>query len=202
MGRNRDLPEINSGSMADIAFLLLIFFLVATTVQTDLGLIRKLPPEKPSPPISIHERNVLRLILNRENKLLVDGELMKIQDLETAVVDFLDNGFEKEICSYCLGKQSKNLSDSPKEAIISWQSDRKAAYGSYMQVHDMISKAFSRLRDREAMRLYGRNFSDMEKEYTSPGTTQIEKRGLRDKIKMVREMFPMQISESQLIVKS
>ncbi len=202
MGRNREIPEINSGSMADIAFLLLIFFLVATTVQNDLGLVRKLPPENTDTVIDVHERNIFRIILNKENELLVEGELFDIKDLETAAVNFLDNGGELGKCEYCHGARSKDLSDNPKKAIISFQSDRKANYGSYVKVQDKLASAYVKLRNREAVRLYGLDFKSMESEYAKPETTQQVKNVLKARIKTIREMYPMQISESELIFKS
>ena len=78
----RAAPEVNAGSMADIAFLLLIFFLVTTTIETDSGINRKLPPtdEIEDPPI-IKERNIFTVVVNKDNRLLVEEELMDIKDL-------------------------------------------------------------------------------------------------------------------------
>ena len=202
MGRNREVPEINSGSMADIAFLLLIFFLVATTVQNDQGLVRKLPSEKNQTTIDIHERNVFRIILNKENQLLVEGELLGIEHLKREVVNFLDNGGAEGKCNYCLGNQLSNLSDSPLKAVVSFQSDRQALYKNYVQVQDMLTSAYVQLRDREANRLYGVDFKSLEAEYKKPETSDALKMTLKQQIKTIREMYPMQISESELIFKS
>ena len=81
MGR-RSAPEVNAGSMADIAFLLLIFFLVTTTIETDSGINRKLPPmeEIIDPPI-IKERNIFTVVVNKNNQILVEEKLMNIQEL-------------------------------------------------------------------------------------------------------------------------
>jgi biopolymer transport protein ExbD len=84
----RKIQEINAGSMADIAFLLLIFFLVSTTMDTDSGIVRKLPPmpeeEKQEDQVDVKERNIFVVLVNRNNQLLVEGELMDIKDLRTA----------------------------------------------------------------------------------------------------------------------
>jgi|GEM_PF-4523410 len=79
--------EINAGSMADIAFLLLIFFLVTTTIAEDKGVLVKLPPwvEEDQPEQVIKERNVLTVLINAQNQLLVEGEEMDIDDLREAV---------------------------------------------------------------------------------------------------------------------
>ena len=92
MGR-RSAPEVNAGSMADIAFLLLIFFLVTTTIETDSGINRKLPPmeEIIDPPI-IKERNIFTVVVNKNNQILVEEKLMELRNLRSEAVSFLDNG--------------------------------------------------------------------------------------------------------------
>ena len=83
----RSAPEVNAGSMADIAFLLLIFFLVTTTIETDAGINRKLPPmeEIIDPPI-IKERNIFTVVVNKNNQILVEEELMDLSDLRKEAV--------------------------------------------------------------------------------------------------------------------
>ena len=89
----RSSPEVNAGSMADIAFLLLIFFLVTTTIETDSGINRKLPPmeEIIDPPI-IKERNIFTVVVNKNNQILVEEKLMNLRNLRSEAVAFLDNG--------------------------------------------------------------------------------------------------------------
>ena len=90
----REIQEINAGSMADIAFLLLIFFLVTTTMDTDSGIVRKLPPMPETEiqdDIQIKERNIFVVLVNRDNKLLVEGELMDIKNLREAAKEFIVN---------------------------------------------------------------------------------------------------------------
>ena len=95
----RDAPEINAGSMADIAFLLLVFFLVTTTMDSDLGMMRKLPPtlppDMPKPP-PIKDRNVFVVLANANDQLLVEGELMDITELKEAAKEFIQNPLNKE----------------------------------------------------------------------------------------------------------
>ena len=118
MGR-RNIPEVNAGSMADIAFLLLIFFLVTTTFEVDQGINRKLPPIPPPgqvPPI-IKQKNLFTVLVNKNNDLLVEDEVMELKDLREAAIAFLDNGGgtnEKgEPCTYCKGERSEDSSDHP-----------------------------------------------------------------------------------------
>ena len=90
----RDVPEINAGSMADIAFLLLIFFLVTTTMNVDSGINKKLsekPPPDYEPPV-IKQKNIFEVNINRNNELLVEGERMELKDLKEAAIKFIDNG--------------------------------------------------------------------------------------------------------------
>ena len=103
----RKSPEVNAGSMADIAFLLLIFFLVTTTIETDSGINRKLPPMEDiiDPPV-IKERNIFTVVVNKNNMILVEEKLMDLRDVRKAAVKFLDNGGGQgeEACDYCKGE--------------------------------------------------------------------------------------------------
>ena len=95
----RSIPEVNAGSMADIAFLLLIFFLVTTDITSNPGIVAKLPPRVPKqeqqePPIN--ERNLFVVLVNKNNQLFVEDRLMDIKDLRKAAIEFLDNGGGKE----------------------------------------------------------------------------------------------------------
>src|SRR6056297_1242700 len=91
----RELSEINAGSMADIAFLLLIFFLVTTTMDTDKGILRILPPpideEDPDPP-EVKDKNVYIVLVNANDQLLVEREPMRIENLKDGAMEFLTNG--------------------------------------------------------------------------------------------------------------
>ena len=85
-------PEVNAGSMADIAFLLLIFFLVTTTIGVDQGINRLLPPYEPNPVVpNINERNILTVLVNKDNQLLVNEKLVDIKDLRQTAIDFIEN---------------------------------------------------------------------------------------------------------------
>ena len=172
----RDTPEINAGSMADIAFLLLIFFLVTTTMDTDTGISRKLPEKQDpniTPPI-LKEKNVFEVNVNRRNEILVEGETyMKIGDLRQAAIDFIDNGGGDPAtlkaaginpCTWCEGKKDPESSDHPKKAIISLQSDRGTSYGTYIAVQNELVAAYSVLRDRYSQKKYGKKFDDLTKE--------------------------------------
>ncbi len=92
--RSRENPEINAGSMADIAFLLLIFFLVTTTMDQDTGILRLLPPpldELPEDPPIVKEKNVYEVLVNANDQLLVEGDFMDISELKDGAIEFLTN---------------------------------------------------------------------------------------------------------------
>ena len=163
----RSAPEVNAGSMADIAFLLLIFFLVTTTIETDSGINRKLPPtdEVVDPPI-IKERNIFTVVVNKNNQFLVEEEPMDIANIRQAAIEFLDNGggIGDEACDYCQGVKDPSSSDNPDKAVISVQSDRLTSYKMYISVQNELVAAYNFLRDRESKRLYGWNFSEVKKD--------------------------------------
>lgn len=196
----RAAPEVNAGSMADIAFLLLIFFLVTTTIETDRGISRKLPPipeENIEPPI-IKQKNIFTVIVNRDNKLLVEDELMQLQDLRKAAVEFLDNGggVGEEACDYCQGPRDPNSSDNPEKAIISLVNDRKTEYRTYISVQNELVAAYNELRNREAQRLYGMDFLEMEEKYNDPNFRG-DKETLKERIDIVQQMYPQKLSEAE-----
>src|SRR5690606_26029822 len=117
-----------AGSMADIAFLLLIFFLVTTTMDVDQGISRKLPPmdDSQEPPV-IRQKNIFVVLVNNNNELLVEDEPMELGQLRQAAIDFLDNGagVGDEACDYCQGPRDPASSDNPDKAIISLGTDRR-----------------------------------------------------------------------------
>ena len=195
----RSAPDVNAGSMADIAFLLLIFFLVTTTIETDSGISRKLPPmqeENVEPPI-IKEKNIFQVIVNRNNELLVEDELMELENLQEAAVLFLDNGggVGEEACTYCQGPGDPASSDNPEKAVIMLVNDRQTEYGTYIAVQNELVAAYNELRNRTAQRLYGRSFDAMEAQYDDVNFTG-DKEKLKEQIEQIRDMWPQKLSEA------
>ena len=197
MPRRKGAPEVNAGSMADIAFLLLIFFLVTTTIETDAGLDRMLPPmEPPDTDVIIKQKNIFTVNINKNGQLLADETLMDIKDLRAAAIAFLDNGGDGT-CTYCKGKKLANSSDNPTKAIISLKNDRETKYGTYITVQNELVGAYNDLRNREAQRLFGRSFVDMEGEYLNPETPSSVRDELKDKVKRIQDLFPQKLSEAE-----
>lgn len=203
MPRRGAPPEVNAGSMADIAFLLLIFFLVTTTIETDSGLDRMLPPIEPpteEPPV-IKEKNIFTVNINRNGQLLVEEEITDIEKLREKAMAFLDNGGapqgSPEYCSYCKGKRNPESSDNPTKAIISLKNDRETKYNVYITVQNELVGAYNELRNREAQRLYNRDFTDMEADYLDPETPSGTKDDLKEKVRRIQELFPQKLSEAE-----
>ena len=196
----RSAPEVNAGSMADIAFLLLIFFLVTTTIETDSGISRKLPPieDVEDPPI-IKQKNIFTVVVNRNDQLLVEDDLMELKDLRAAAVAFLDNGGGQgeEACDYCKGKRDASSSDNPDKAIISLQNDRFTSYNAYISVQNELVAAYNELRNREAERLFGMKFTEMEALAKDGSNYSGNRDRLKENIERVKLMYPQKLSEAE-----
>ena len=173
--KKRDTPEINAGSMADIAFLLLIFFLVSTTMDSSYGINRKLPakPEEPKEtPPPIHARNIFLISINANDELLVEEAPMDIESLAESTKAFI------------LSKgQKPNLSDEPTKAFVSLKNHRLTSYEMYVSVQDALTKAYKDARNEEANSMFGKDFDDLKK----------------DDQKKVKKAIPMAISEAEPI---
>ncbi len=196
----RSAPEVNAGSMADIAFLLLIFFLVTTTIDTDRGISRKLPPpldETITPPI-LKQKNIFVVELNKNNDLLVEEAPMELKDLRAAAVAFLDNGggAGDEACNYCRGEKSSTSSDNPEKAVISLRNNRETSYAMYIAVQNELVAAYTELRNREAERMFGKTFTQMELDLKDVNYSGSKER-LKDNIKKVQLMYPEKLSEAE-----
>ena len=199
----RKAPEVNAGSMADIAFLLLIFFLVTTTIETDSGLNRKLPPMEDvvDPPI-IKQRNIFTVVVNKFNDLLVEEEPMELSELREAAIAFLDNGGGKgeEGCSYCEGARDPDSSDNPEKAVISLKNDRETDYKVYISVQNELVAAYNKLRNRAFKKRnpnFGIEYVQADKIFNDPRTSSTEKDRLKPKLDEVKALYPMKLSEAE-----
>lgn len=183
----RKLQEINAGSMADIAFLLLIFFLVTTTMDTDTGLKRKLPP-MPDPdeiqPPPINERNVFIVLINSRDQLLVEGEPTEVNQLREKAKEFIANpnnaeDLPKKAMVYVeeLGREEYMV----EKAVISLQNDNGTTYAKYIEVQNELIAAYNELRNDFAKKEFGKSYSELED----------------DQAKAVRKVYPQVISESE-----
>ena len=200
----RETPEINAGSMADIAFLLLIFFLVTTTMNVDSGISKKLsekPPADYVPPV-IKKKNIFEVNINRNNELLVEGERMDVKELKEAAIKFIDNGggegklvdgVSTGPCDYCKGEKSITSSDHPNKAIISVQSDRGTDYGTYMIVQNELLRAYTELRNALCQERYRMSYTELEKLYKGDKNN-LE---LKGKLEAIKTAYPQIISDAE-----
>ncbi|MDC8002082.1 biopolymer transporter ExbD [Aequorivita todarodis] len=200
----RATPEVNAGSMADIAFLLLIFFLVTTTIEKDKGIARQLPPKEPptDEQVKIKEKNLFIVNVNRSDQLLVEEKLMELKDLRQAAIAFLDNGGAPagtaEYCDYCKGKRDPESSDNPDKAVISVQNDRLTSYKMYIAVQNELVAAYNFLRDRESQRLYGWKFTEKTKDLDEGKIKgEAAKEALQEKLETIQKLFPQKLSEAE-----
>lgn len=177
-------PEINAGSMADIAFLLLIFFIVTTTMDTDTGISRRLPPP-PDPnaaPPDVKERNVFNVLVNKNDRLMVDGRLGDINTLKLETKEFLSNPNNNPDLPEKKDQNIPGLGMYPvSKGIISLKNDRGTSYAMYIKVQNELTAAVNELRDELAKNRFGRKFSELEK----------------DQAEAVQKAIPVAISEAE-----
>ncbi|MEP1097479.1 MAG: biopolymer transporter ExbD [Cyclobacteriaceae bacterium] len=164
MARNKDrgTPEVSSGSMADIAFLLLIFFLVTTTIANDKGIAIQLPPKPdpndPPPEVKFQQRNIFKILANSKDQLLVEDEPYRqpIGDLKDIVKDFILNFGNPTADGVDLyntlpssmkakAKQNPDSSDDPTKAIVSFKANRGTSYDVYIEVLDAVNAAYNEI---------------------------------------------------------
>lgn len=195
--KKRALQEINAGSMADIAFLLLVFFLVTTTMDSSWGLARKLPPplldnvEKPPP---IKDRNVFVVLANANDQLLVEGDLMAIGDLRASAKEFIANPLRKEDLPEFKEVEIDLL--GPRQVskqVISLQNDNGTSYNLYIQVQNELAAAYNELRNELSEQEFGVSY-DMLTEFAEPEDSDPKYKAM---IKAIRKVYPQRISEAE-----
>lgn len=168
--RNRESGEIDGSSLADIAFLLLIFFLVVTTIDVDTGIGLVLPPipDDIEPP-PVRERNLMNILVNAQGMVLIDDEPAAIPTVRDRVKEFVDNN-----------GVNPNLSDSPDDAIVSIKTDRRTPYNIYIDMLDEVMGAYEELRHQASMERFGVPYTSLDRN----GERAVE----------IREMYPKKIS--------
>jgi biopolymer transport protein ExbD len=183
----RKTPEVPAASLADIAFMLLIFFLVTTTMDVDSGLERRLPqwvdPETlQDDDQQIKERNVFVVLVNRDNQLFVEGDVIQVSELRERAKEFMANPFNEEELP------EKEPTEIPffgtvdvTKGVISLRNDLDTKYGTYLAVQNELVAAINELREELAKSQFGKSYSDLEKEEQ----------------KAIRRIYPSRISEAE-----
>ena len=167
----RKVPGINASSTADISFMLLIFFLITTSMDTDRGLARRLPPppesEEQKNDIIIKERNILQVKLNKDDNLMVNGEVgFDIRQLKDKAKEFIANPNDDPNMPE---KHRKNLPFFgdvmiTEKHVISVQNDVGTSYDVYIQVQNELVAAYNELRNELAMSQFGKSFANCSEE--------------------------------------
>lgn len=184
----RKCPEVNSSSTADIAFLLLIFFLITTSMDTDRGLTRQLPPppeqnQKDNDDVKLKARNVLTVFLNLNDQLMCGDEYVNVDQLRDKAKEFIANPSNDE------AKPEKHAKDVEffgnvmitSKHVISLRCDRGSSYQAYLSVQNELVAAYNELRDELAQEKWQKNYADLNE----------------DQQKAIREIYPQKISEAE-----
>lgn len=179
-------PEINAGSMADIAFLLLIFFLVSATMNVDSGILRILPPmpeeEQLDESIDIKERNILLVFVSAANEIMVGGQKMDIHDLKDKVKEFVLNPENDPTLPEKVVTEIELLGTFPvSSGIVSLTNDRGTSYDMYIKVQNELTRSFNEIRDELSVRKFGKDFGDLAEEQR----------------KAIQAAIPLKISEAE-----
>ncbi|MCQ2268341.1 MAG: biopolymer transporter ExbD [Bacteroidaceae bacterium] len=189
--KKRKAPGLNTSSTADISFMLLIFFLVTTSMDTDRGLARQLPP----PPeenaevkdIIVKERNIMNVRMNSAGNLMIENmdgqQFIKLDDLRAIVKDFIQNPNNSD------NKPELHAETIPyfgevmitKNHVISVQNDRGTPYKVYFSVQHELIAAYNELREEIAKKQFGKSFADLTE----------------DQADAVRKYYPQKISEAE-----
>lgn len=188
MGKKRKMPGLNTSSTADISFMLLIFFLTTTSMDTDAGLARTLPkpPEENQEKneMKVKERNILNIRINKDNYLLIGNDYASPEDVKERAKEFIKNEKNDPNLPEVVAKKIKYLGRSvpvTDQHVISVQTDRGTDYGVYIIVQDALIQAYNELRDEFAMAEFHHHWefcTDDEKE-------------------AIREIYPQKISEAE-----
>jgi biopolymer transport protein ExbD len=188
----RELQPINAGSMADIAFLLLIFFLVSTTMDVDTGLPRLLPPmpeeDQSEDKSEIKERNVFVVLINKYDQLFVETEVVDISALKKLTKEFIMNPDDNPNFSEKRLEYVDYFGDvMVSKGVISLQNDIGTSYGKYIEVQNELAAAINELRNDLCLQKFGRRYNDLDP------LNETEK-GI---IEAVKKVLPMAISEAE-----
>ena len=182
----KSTPALNTTSSADIAFLLLIFFLVSTTMDVDKGIQRRLPPmpdeNQKQQDIKVNRRNIVVVRINSQDRILAGGVPMDITQVKEKIKEFIVNPANSESLPE---KEMKDIEGfgqyAVSKGVVSLQNDRGTSYSAYLRVQNEIVKAFNEIRDDFAMVNYGSKYADLDEE----------------KQRIVRDAVPQSISEAE-----
>lgn len=183
---SKKTPEINGGSMADISFLMLIFFLMVTTMDKEEGLSRRLPPlpaeDQKVEDQKVNRRNIIQVKINASDRLFAGNEMMDVSQLKDKIKEFLTNPTDDP------NLPEKEMKDIPgfgtypvSKGVISLQNDRGTTYSKYIEVQNELIRAVNEIRDEFAQQNYGKKYAKLDEE----------------RQEIVRKAVPQNISEAE-----
>ncbi len=186
MAIKRNAEGINASSSADIAFLLLIFWLTTTTMNSDKGLQRRLPPmpdeNQKQEDIKVNRRNIIQVKINAADRVIAGGQILEIDQIKDKIVEFVTNPLNLETLPEKEMKEIEGFGQyAVSKGVVSLQNDRGTSYNSYLQVQNELVKAFNEIRDDFAVKNYGKKYNALDE----------------DKQKIVRDAIPQNISEAE-----
>ena len=187
--KKRTMPGVNATSTADIAFMLLIFFLTTTSMNTDKGLARRLPPPpdpamKKQDDLKVKERNLLQVRINKDNQLMVGSEYLEVSQLKAKAKEFIANPNDDA------NLPEKHVKNIPllggdvmvaENHIISVTNDVGTSYQAYIDVQNELVAAYNELRNEAAKANFGKNYAECDE----------------DQKKAIRDFIPQKISEAE-----
>jgi biopolymer transport protein ExbD len=185
--KKKKVPQVNSTSTADIAFMMLLFFLLTSSMDTDRGLPRRLPPPVPkdqkNEDVDIKKRNILVVLVNSTNQILCGDNYIQLEQLKSKVKDFIENPTNNEHMPEKIEVDVPYFGNRmiTKNHVISLQNDRGTSYQSYIDVQNEIAAAYNELRDDISLQKFGRKFADLDEEQQ----------------KAVQTVYPQKISEAE-----
>ena len=184
--QKKKVPDLNAGSMADISFLLLIFFLVTTTMDTDSGITRRLPPpvENPEMDVKVKERNIMNVLINKYDKLLVNGKPGDVATLKDMTKEFITPSPSDEKAPEVEVKDIELIPEAVmiSKGVVSLKNDRGTSYSMYISVQNELAKAFNERKDELSLRYFNQHFADLTD---------------KDKIEAINKAVPVRISEAE-----
>ncbi len=186
MAIKRNAEGINASSSADIAFLLLIFWLTTTTMNSDKGLQRRLPPmpdeKQQQEDVKVNRRNIIQVKINSNDRIIAGGQIMEISEIKDKIVEFVTNPMNLETLPEKEMKEIEGFGQyAVSKGVVSLQNDRGTSYNAYLQVQNELVKAFNEIRDDFAVKNYGKKYNALDE----------------DKQKIIREAIPQSISEAE-----
>lgn len=163
----RKTPGLNTGSMSDISFLLLTFFLLTSSINTEQGIPRKLPPPKDEnakdKTVEINKRNVLNVLVNFRDEISVNGEVMMVSELKDKAKEFFSNPTNDPNLPEKVNKPIDGIGDFPvSKGVVSLTNDQGTSYNMYVQVQNELQRAVNELRDETSLQYFGKKFSVLD----------------------------------------